>query len=131
MRVISPRLPPVAVVYDSRFVVGCYLKAGPGPVERCLAVDLIKVSFVGDALDAASGVDVKHGLVRDEFPFGVAHLSPGHGAVNAVNVGVIGVACCDDLQWPGLAGFVAEVQVDQLLTRLLKCPEVGCERDAR
>ena len=124
-------MPLVGVVYDARHFVGCNLEAVYCPVQRCFAVDFVFVCFVGDAFDAASVVDVENGLVRDEFPFGIAYLSPAHGAVDAVEVGVIGVACCDDLQWPGLACFVTEVQVDQLLAGFLECPEVGCERDAR
>ena len=110
--------------------IGCNLEPVYGPFEGCLAVDFVMLRFVGDVFDAASGIDLKYGLVRDEFSFGVAYLSPGHGAVDAVEVRIVGVACCDDLQWPGLAGFVAEVQVDQLLTRLLECPEVGGEGEA-
>ena len=68
-------------------------------------------------------VDVKHVLLSGtSFPLVLRIFPQTHGAVDAVEVGVIGVACCDDLQWPGLACFVTEVQVDQLLTRLLGMP---------
>ena len=127
---VGPLVPAVGVVTDTGVFVGADLEAVDGPLEGCFPVDLVQVGLVGYPLDAASTVDVQHTSVVDQFPVAVSCPVPADHVVDAVEADVVGIVWFCDGERPRFAGFVAEVQVDEVLSGVSERPEVGGEGDA-